>query len=158
MTIPSATNIKQGKFSTSVNLFAVQMIHTSQNYNTNFQFTGLRANSVYSFFYFSTVEDPSIAALSSSVSVTSALTLQMLIIDINWEWRSAMVVLLCLFFVVMWSMIFYKIMLNNQLTILDQLFRMVGILLIFFFLFACRLLPIDYSMLSSPPYPSTLYD
>jgi len=55
MTVPSATNIKQGKFSTNVNLLSVQMRHTNQNYNTNFQFTGLNANSIYSFFYFCTV-------------------------------------------------------------------------------------------------------
>jgi len=60
------------------------MIHTTQNYNTTFQFNGLSANTLYTFFYFCTVEDPAITALSSSVGTMSAQTLQMLIIDINW--------------------------------------------------------------------------
>lgn len=85
MTIPSATNIKQGIFSQNVSLVAVQMIHATQNYNTTFQFTGLTANTLYSFFYFCTVEDPSITSLTSAVRVTSAQTLQMLTININWE-------------------------------------------------------------------------
>ena len=75
MTTPSVANIKLGKFSTSVNLLQVQMRHTSQNYQTSFQFAGLKANSTYSFFYFCTVEDPKISALSSSVEVTSVQTL-----------------------------------------------------------------------------------
>ena len=83
MTIPSATNIKQGIFSQNVSLVAVQMIHATQNYNTTIQFTGLTANTLYSFFYFCTVEDPSITSLTSAVSVTSAQTLQMLTININ---------------------------------------------------------------------------
>jgi len=85
MTIPSATNIKQGIFSQNVSLVAVQMIHATQNYNTTFQFTGLTANTLYSFFYFCTVEDPSITSLTSAVRVTSAQTLQMLTININWD-------------------------------------------------------------------------
>lgn len=84
MTIPSTTNIKQGIFSQSTSLVAVQMIHATQNYNTTFQFTGLTANTLYSFFYFCTVEDPSITSLSSAVSYTTAQTLQMLTININW--------------------------------------------------------------------------
>jgi hypothetical protein len=84
-TIPSTTNIKQGIFSSNVSLLNVQMIHATQNYNTTFQFTGLAANTVYSFFYFCTVEDPSITSLSSTVKVVSATTLQMLTIDINWS-------------------------------------------------------------------------
>jgi len=83
-TVPSATNIKQGIFSSNVSLLSVQMIHSTQNYNMTFQFTGLTANTIYSFFYFCTVEDPSITSLSSAVNVVSAQTLQMLIIDINW--------------------------------------------------------------------------
>jgi hypothetical protein len=85
MTVPSTTNIKQGIFSQNVSLVAVQMIHATQNYNTTFQFTGLTANTLYSFFYFCTVEDPSITSLTSTVSVTSAQTLQMLTININWD-------------------------------------------------------------------------
>jgi hypothetical protein len=84
MTIPSVTNIKQGIFSTNVSLQAVQMIHSAQNYNTTFQFTGLTANTLYTFFYFCTVEDPSITSLSSTVKYTTAQTLQMLTININW--------------------------------------------------------------------------
>ena len=83
MTIPSASNIKSGKFSSTQSLSAVQMIHTTQNYNTSFQFSGLSANTLYTFFYFCTVEDPGITALSSSVSTFSAQTLQMLVININ---------------------------------------------------------------------------
>ena len=59
------------------------MVHTSQNYNTTLQFNGLMANTLYTFFYFCTVEDPSITALASTVSYVSAQTLQMLVIDIN---------------------------------------------------------------------------
>lgn len=84
MTIPSTNNIKQGIFSQSVSLVAVQMIHSTQNYNTTFQFAGLTANTLYSFFYFCTVEDPSITSLTSAVSYTTAQTLQMLTININW--------------------------------------------------------------------------
>ena len=84
MTLPSTTSIKSGEFSQSQNLTAVQMIHTTQNYNTTFQFNGLNANTLYTFFYFCTVEDPSITALSSTVGHLSAQTLQMLIIDINY--------------------------------------------------------------------------
>lgn len=84
MTIPSVTNIKQGIFSTNISLSAVQMIHSTQNYNTTFQFTGLTSNTLYTIFYFSTVEDPSITSLSSTVSYTTAQTLQMLTININW--------------------------------------------------------------------------
>lgn len=84
MTTPSVSNIKLGKFSASVNLLQVKMRHTTQNYQTSFQFSGLNANSIYSFFYFCTVEDPKISALSSSVGVTSVQTLKMLVIDINW--------------------------------------------------------------------------
>lgn len=61
------------------------MIHTTQNYNTTFQFNNLNANTLYTFFYFCTVEDPAITALSSTVGTLSAQTLQMLIIDINWQ-------------------------------------------------------------------------
>jgi hypothetical protein len=61
------------------------MIHTTQNYNTSFQFSSLKANTLYTFFYFCTVEDPAITALSSAVGTLSAQTLQMLIIDINWQ-------------------------------------------------------------------------
>lgn len=85
MTIPSTTNIKQGIFSQNVSLVAVKMMHATQNYNTTFQFTELTANTLYSFFYFCTVEDPSITSLSSAVSVTSAQTLQVLTININWD-------------------------------------------------------------------------
>lgn len=84
MTIPSAANIKNGIFSASKNLNAVKMIHTTQNYNSTFQFDSLNANTLYTFFYFSTVEDPAITALSSTVGTFSAQTLQMLTIDINW--------------------------------------------------------------------------
>jgi hypothetical protein len=87
MTIPSTTNIKQGIFSQNVSLVGVKMIHSTQNYNTTFQFTGLTANTLYSFFYFCTVEDPSITSLSSAVSVVSAQTLQMLTININWDFQ-----------------------------------------------------------------------
>ncbi len=83
MTIPSTSNIKSGKFSDTQNLLAVQMIHTTQNYNTSFQFSGLSANTLYTFFYFCTVEDPGITALSSTVATFSAQTLQMLVININ---------------------------------------------------------------------------
>lgn len=83
-TVPSVTNIKQGIFSTNVSLTAVQMIHTTQNYNTTFQFTGLASNTLYTFFYFCTVEDPAITSLSSAVSYTTAQTLQVLTININW--------------------------------------------------------------------------
>ena len=55
MTIPTTTSLKNGEFSQSQNLTAVQMIHTSQNYNTTFTFSGLNANTVYTFFYFCTV-------------------------------------------------------------------------------------------------------
>jgi hypothetical protein len=71
-------------FSATLNLTSVQMIHTAQNYNTSFQFSSLSANTIYTFFYFCTVEDPSITALSSTVSMFSAQTLQMLIININY--------------------------------------------------------------------------
>jgi len=84
MTVPSTTNIKQGLFSSNVSLISVQMIHSTQNYNTSFQFAGLTANTLYTFFYFCSVEDPSITSLSSSVGVVNAQTLQMLVIDINW--------------------------------------------------------------------------
>lgn len=83
MTIPSASNIKSGKFSSTQNLQAVEMIHNTQNYNTSFQFSGLSANTLYTFFYFCTVEDPAITALSSAVGTFSAQTLQMLVININ---------------------------------------------------------------------------
>jgi len=85
MTIPSTTSIKNGQFSISQNLTAVKMIHTTQNYNTTFQFSSLNADTLYTFFYFCTVEDPAITSLSSTVGTLSAQTLQMLIIDINWE-------------------------------------------------------------------------
>lgn len=85
MTLPSTTNIKQGLFSQNVSLVAVQMIHVAQNYNATFQFTGLNANTLYSFFYFCTVEDPSIVSLASAVKVTTAQTLQVLTININWN-------------------------------------------------------------------------
>ena len=85
MTVPTTTSIKNGEFSSTVNLTAVQMIHATQNYNTTFQFNGLSANTLYTFFYFCTVEDPAITALSSTVGTLNAQTLQMLIIDINWE-------------------------------------------------------------------------
>lgn len=84
-TLPSVTNIKQGIFSASVNLLSVQMIHSTQNYNTTFQFTGLTSNTLYTLFYFCTVEDPSIISLSSNVGYTTAQTLQMLTININWD-------------------------------------------------------------------------
>lgn len=84
MTIPSVTNIKQGIFSTNVPLNSVQMIHSTQNYNTTFQITGLSSNTLYTIFYFCTVEDPAITSLSSAVSYTTAQTLQMLTININW--------------------------------------------------------------------------
>jgi len=61
------------------------MIHTTQNYNTVFQFNSLSANTLYTFFYFCTVEDPAVTALSSTVGTLSAQTLQMLIININYE-------------------------------------------------------------------------
>ena len=102
MTVPSTTSIKNGQFSQSVNLAAVQMIHTTQNYNTTFQFNNLNANTLYTFFYFCTVEDPAITALSSSVGTMSAQTLQMLIIDINWQpelrylWGLALMLLMLL--------------------------------------------------------------
>ena len=85
MTVPTTNSIKSGEFSQSQNLTAVQMIHTTQNYNTTFQFNNLNANTLYTFFYFCTVEDPAITALSSTVGTLSAQTLQMLIIDINYE-------------------------------------------------------------------------
>lgn len=55
MTVPSAANIKNGVFSASINLTAVKMIHTTQNYNTTFQFNSLSADTLYTFFYFCTV-------------------------------------------------------------------------------------------------------
>jgi hypothetical protein len=60
------------------------MIHTTQNYNTTFSFTGLTSNKLYTLFYFCTVEDPSIISLSSTVKYTKVQTLQVLTIDINW--------------------------------------------------------------------------
>ena len=93
MTIPSVTNIKQGIFSTNVSLTTVQMIHSTQNYNTTFQLTGLASNTLYTIFYFATVEDPSITSLSSAVSYTTAQTLQMLTININWAPQLAFLLL-----------------------------------------------------------------
>ena len=99
MTIPTVSSIKNGEFSQSQNLTAVQMIHTTQNYNTTFQFNSLNANTVYTFFYFCTVEDPAITALSSTVGTLSAQTLQILTININHEpslaylWMLALVLL-----------------------------------------------------------------
>ena len=55
MTIPSVTNIKNGQFSSSKQLTVVQMVHTTQNYNTSFQFNELSADTLYTFFYFCTV-------------------------------------------------------------------------------------------------------
>lgn len=100
MTIPSTTNIKQGIFSTNVSLISVQMIHSTQNYNSTFQFAGLTANTIYTFFYFATVEDPSITSLSSAVGYVNAQTLQMLIIDINWQPHLAVLALLALFLLI----------------------------------------------------------
>jgi hypothetical protein len=84
MTIPSNINIKQGKFSSNQNLLQVHMIHVAQNYLATFQFTGLASNTLYTFYYFSTVEDPQLTSLNSPVKTVSAQTLEMLIIDINW--------------------------------------------------------------------------
>ena len=103
MTVPSTTSVKNGQFSLSQNLIAVHMIHTTQNYNTTVQFNGLSANTLYTFFYFCTVEDPAITALASSVGTMSAQTLQMLIIDINWApslaylWGLALMLLMLAF-------------------------------------------------------------
>lgn len=101
MTIPSTSNIKNGQFSASLNFQAVKMIHTTQNYNTTFQFSGLNADTLYTFFYFCTVEDPSITALSSAVSTVSARTLQMLVIDINWAAPPTSLLILALLLVLM---------------------------------------------------------
>lgn len=84
MSVPTTTLIKQGKFTTADNLIAVKMIHTTQNYNTTFSFTGLTSDTLYTLFYFCTVEDPSIISLSSSVKYAKVQTLQVLTIDINW--------------------------------------------------------------------------
>ena len=96
-TLPTAANIKNGIFTSNTTLTQVKMIHTSQNYNTTFQFADLQPNTVYSFFYYCTVEDPQITSLGSTVSVVMAQTLQMLTIDINWErFMGAVVALLAL--------------------------------------------------------------
>ena len=96
-TLPTVANIKSGIFTTNVSLAQVKMIHTSQNYNTTFQFADLQPNTVYSFFYFCTVEDPDVTSLASTVSVVMAQTLQMLTIDLNWNgYMGAVVALVAL--------------------------------------------------------------
>ena len=111
MTIPSVSNIKSGKFSATQNLTAVQMIHTTQNYNTSFQFSGLSANTLYTFFYFCTVEDPAITALSSSVGTFSAQTLQMLVININYSPSLSFMWLMAL---VLFALAFWFLSFNND--------------------------------------------
>ena len=55
MTLPTVSSIKSGEFSQTQNLTTVQMIHTTQNYNTTFNFDTLNSNTLYTFFYFCTV-------------------------------------------------------------------------------------------------------
>lgn len=83
MTYPTASNIKKGLLSPSVNLFKVKMIYAIQNYNISFEFSGFADNTEYTCFYFATTEDPTISAESTSVGSFNAQTLQALIVDIN---------------------------------------------------------------------------
>lgn len=83
MTYPVAASIKKGLLSTNVSLLQVKMIQVIQNYNVTFSFSGLSDNTEYTFFYFATTEDPTISAQSSAVGTFNALTLQALIVDIN---------------------------------------------------------------------------
>ena len=62
MTYPTATNIKKGLLSPSVNLLKVKMIYAIQNYNITFEFNGFADNTAYTCFYFATTEDPTISA------------------------------------------------------------------------------------------------
>jgi hypothetical protein len=60
------------------------MVQAVQNYNITFSFSGLLDNTMYTFFYFATTEDPTISAQSSTVNTFNAQTLQALIVDINY--------------------------------------------------------------------------
>ena len=62
MTLPTPSNIKKGLLEESVPLLQVKMLYAIQNYNASISFSGLEDNKKYSFFYFSTTEDPSLLA------------------------------------------------------------------------------------------------
>lgn len=85
MTFPTATYIKKGLLSTNVTLMQVKMIYAIQNYNVTFSFSGLTDNKEYTCFYYATTEDPTISAESTTVKSFNAITLQALIVDINFS-------------------------------------------------------------------------
>lgn len=62
MTLPTTSNIKKGLFDTNINLKQVKMLYSTQNYNVTLEFTGLPDNKEFTFFYFSTSEDPTVTA------------------------------------------------------------------------------------------------
>ena len=82
-------------------LTQVKMIYAIQNYNTTISFAGLDDNTLYSFYYYATTEDPSLTAETTSVQVMEAQTLQALLVNINWgvHTQAAGLLVLALLFV-----------------------------------------------------------
>jgi len=72
----------------------VQIQYIPQNYNVSFTFNSLNQNQTYSLFYFTTVDDPTLTALSTSVTVINVTTLTATQININHQGRLAAYVVL----------------------------------------------------------------
>ncbi len=70
------------------------MQYIPQNYNVSFTFNSLNQNQTYSLFYFATVDDPTLTALSTAVTAINVTTLTATQININHQGRLAIFVLL----------------------------------------------------------------
>ena len=101
MSLPTASNLKQGLFQANTPLLQVQIQYAPQNYNVSFTFSSLRQNQTYSMFHFATVDDPTLTSLSSFVTAINVTTLTATTIDINNAQRFAVVLLFVVLALVM---------------------------------------------------------
>lgn len=60
----------------------------------SFTFSPLKQNQTYSMFHFATVDDPTLTALSTSVTAISVTTLAATTIDINYQYRLSVLAIL----------------------------------------------------------------
>lgn len=94
MSLPTTSNLKQGLFQANTPLLQVQIQYAPQNYNVSFTFSPLKQNQTYSMFHFATVDDPTLTALSTSVTAISVTTLAATTIDINYQYRLSVLAIL----------------------------------------------------------------
>lgn len=67
MTVPTASNMKNGIFERDITLFKVKMQYVPQNFEVDIGIDELSANTEYTMFYYGTTDDPTLTADATDV-------------------------------------------------------------------------------------------